>query len=205
MATVNAGVIVKVKSELIQNFLPLIEQGAVIRAHLPCTFRELLCNRLGIDEDYADNRIQTVFHNGKAVDDMDTTRVEDGDRIALSAAMPGLVGATFRRGGTLAGFRQAVTEKADQRGEPLVPENTGKVTLKLFNLVLKELGPALMAAGIEVQSRDLLDLLSRHRAALDQKLEIGIQGTESIGLDALLTKRQLPQKIHLMVEGEVEL
>ena len=70
--------------------------------------------------------------------------------LALSAAMPGLVGATLRRGGTYAAMRAAITRAAERgaaaaREEPLV-------RVKLFNLLIDELGPLLLArAGRSVQ------------------------------------------------------
>ena len=47
--------------------------------------------------------------DGKPVDDIGAALVQDGSTLALSAAMPGLVGATLRRGGAYSSFRSAIT------------------------------------------------------------------------------------------------
>lgn len=75
-----------------------------------CFFRCLLWTRLalyasfwkgvlGLPHFYVEERIQTLLLNGLAVDDPDTAVLESGARLALSAAMPGVLGATLRRGG----------------------------------------------------------------------------------------------------------
>jgi hypothetical protein len=127
-----------VKARLIPRFLKLIEYGFKLKIKTGLTIRELLCGQLGVSADYLDHRIQTIFLDGKAVDDVDSAWIHEGCRIALSAAMPGLVGATFRKGGRYAPFRSSIsyakTKAPNAKGE-------GQITLKLFNLVAKELGP----------------------------------------------------------------
>ena len=89
-------------------FFPLLQQGFTVRARTGCSIRELLCGQFGIDPDYLKQRITTIFLNGKAIDDPESSRVADGATLALSAAMPGLVGATMRRGGYYAAMRGAI-------------------------------------------------------------------------------------------------
>ena len=126
-------------------FLKLIEQGFKLTVKTGLTVRELLCGQLGVSGDYFDNRIQTIFLDGKAVDDVDAAWVHENSRLALSAAMPGLVGATFRKGGRYASLRSSIsyakTKTPGVRGE-------GKITLKLFNMVAKELGPVFLRKGV---------------------------------------------------------
>ncbi|MEJ2672784.1 MAG: hypothetical protein P8168_11415 [Deltaproteobacteria bacterium] len=102
--------------------------------------------------------MQTIFLNGKAVDDLDATSVGPGDTLALSAALPGLVGATMRRGGYLAGLRANISQgEQDQAlagGECLVK-------LKLFNLLTDELGPFFLAQGIWINQAVLATFLKR--------------------------------------------
>ena len=54
-------------------------------------------------------KIQSIMLDGKPVDDIGSAMIHDGSVLALSAAMPGLVGATLRRGGAYASFRSAIT------------------------------------------------------------------------------------------------
>lgn len=134
-----------VEARLVSRFLKLIEHGFKLKIKTGLTLRELLCGQLGVSGDYLDNRIQTIFLNGKAVDDVDSAWIHADCRIALSAAMPGLVGATFRKGGRYAPFRSSIsytkTKTPDVQGE-------GKITLKLFNMVAKELGPVFLQKGV---------------------------------------------------------
>jgi len=96
-----------------------------------------------------EDRIRTAFLNGKPVDDFSTAIIESGATLALSAAMPGLVGATFRKGGYLAVFRGTITH---QRGDTIAEDREGVVSIKLFNLLTKEIGLTFLKRGIMVDS-----------------------------------------------------
>ena len=72
--------------------------------------------------------------------------------LALSAAMPGLVGATLRRGGAFASLRRSITFSQDSEA---VSQKEGRIILKLFNILVPELGPQLLAKGIWMQGEDL--------------------------------------------------
>ncbi|WP_054693113.1 hypothetical protein [Desulfosarcina cetonica] len=79
--------------------LPLMQKGVGLPAQIGCTIRQFLCDQLGISDAYLDQRIQTLFLNARPVDDVDGAILQDGATLALSAAMPGLLGATMRKGG----------------------------------------------------------------------------------------------------------
>jgi hypothetical protein len=64
-----------VEAGLISRFLKLTERGFKLQIKTGLTIRELLCQHLSISEDYVDNRIQTIFLDGKPVDDVDTASV----------------------------------------------------------------------------------------------------------------------------------
>lgn len=131
-------------------FLPLLQQGVEVQLTAQQTVRELLCQELNLDPAYVETRIQTIFLDGKPVDDLDRSRVPLGATLALSAAMPGLVGAILRRGSYYAAMRREITHREAER---LSPTAVGLIKLKLFNLLAAELGPALLARGIWL-SRD---------------------------------------------------
>jgi hypothetical protein len=137
-----------VEAGLISRFLKLTERGFKLQIKTGLTIRELLCQHLSISEDYVDNRIQTIFLDGKPVDDVDTASLENGSRLALSAAMPGLVGITFRKGGFYAALRSSISyTKTDN----LIVKGAGEIVLKLFNMVARELGPELLEKGIRIE------------------------------------------------------
>jgi hypothetical protein len=148
-----------VETTLIPRFLQLTERGFRLKIAASLSIRELLCQHLGISEDYVDNRIQTIFLDGKPVDDVDTAWVQNGSKLALSAAMPGLVGITFRKGGFYASLRDTISYK---KAENSVSKGAGKVTLKLFNMVAKELGPEQLAKGIRIDGNAFQDFVLRN-------------------------------------------
>ena len=137
-------------------FYPLLQQGVTVPATVGCTLRSLLCDQLAIPADYVTDRITTVFIDNRPVDDLDRTIVQDGSRVTLSAAMPGLVGATMRRGGYYAALRQGISHVMDNGA---AADQVGTVRVKLFNLLLSELGPLVLARGLILEPDELADLL----------------------------------------------
>jgi hypothetical protein len=92
-----------------------------------------------------------VFLNGKAVDDPSSAIVPDHAVIALSAAMPGLLGATLRKGSFYAAMRSEIS----LAGQAAVSAHEGKVLLKLFNLLPGEIGAFLLSKGVWVKGDTL--------------------------------------------------
>ena len=172
-----------VKVNQIAAFLKLIESGFKLSIETGLSIRELFCNQLGISDDYFDNRIQTIFLDGKPVDNEDTARVHDGARIALSAAMPGLVGATFRKGGQYASFRGTISySENDNSGE----KGEGEITLKLFNMIAKELGPVFLQKGIIIEGKRLQDFVLRNSQDLKNNCNSINLNDEKIDVAGLL-------------------
>lgn len=152
-----------VDAGLISCFLKLLERGFAVNIEASLSIRELLCRQLGISEEYVDNRIQTIFLDGRPVDNIDTAWVEDGSRLALSAAMPGLVGATFRKGGFYASLRDTISYT---KTENSILKGAGEIMLKLFNMVAKELGPDFLAKGIRIEGSALQNFVLRNSEGL---------------------------------------
>ena len=136
--------------------------GFLLGASVGCSIRSLLCEQLGLDEKYVSQRITTVFLDGKPVDDIDSAIVRDGATLSLSAAMPGLVGAAMRRGGAFASLRSSIT--ANETDASMSPR-PGIIQLKLFNMVMQELGPKFLEKGITVKSGDLLNFFKEQTEA----------------------------------------
>jgi len=142
-------------------FFPLLQRGVVVQAAVGCPLKELLCTQFGIPEEYVAGRITTIFLDNRPVDDLERSLIREGSRVTLSAAMPGLVGATMRRSGFYATLRQGITH-AEKEGD--LKAGQGTVRLKLFNLLLPELAPLVLARGILLQ-RDELDALLKELEA----------------------------------------
>ena len=155
-----------VKAELVPIFFQLLGQGFKLNAQIGCSVKELLCNQLGIHEDYLTERIQTIFLNAKVVDDIKSANVNEGSVLALSGAMPGLVGAILRSGGIYAGMRSQIShntiEASSQKG-------AAQITLKFLNLVVKELGPTFLQNGILIQGEQLQEFIESRMEDLKAK------------------------------------
>jgi hypothetical protein len=138
-------------------FFPLLQKGVTVPAIVGCPLRNLLCDQFAIPHEYVTNRITTLFLDNSPVDELDRTIIRNGSRVTLSAAMPGLVGATMRRGGFYAALRQGISHVSE---EGVAADASGTVRVKLFNLLLAELGPLILARGILLDSSELADLIS---------------------------------------------
>jgi len=148
---------VQLAPELLRIFFPLFQEGVDIEVEVGCSIKQLLTEQFGIHADYLAQRITTLFLNSRAVDDAATSLVHDGAVLALSGAMPGLVGATMRSGGYYAAMRGAMTF----RNENDIPEvKRGVIRLKLFNLLLEELSPRLLLRGIQLSAGRLKAFLA---------------------------------------------
>jgi len=147
---------VLLQTDQVPVFLPILTKGFEMTHGEGATVHDFLAGELGLSEQYIENRIQTIFLNGKAVDNLKAAGLSDGDTLALSTAMPGLVGATFRRGGRYAAMRQSVSHFNNRTA---APDKTKTIILKLFNLVAKEIGPGLLARGIYIQGSDFIPFL----------------------------------------------
>ena len=139
------GLVLIVTAGEIPKFVGLLNAGFMLNIRVGESVQTLLCDRLGLDKSYFDDRIQTLILNSKPVDDPATAKVKNGSILALSAAMPGLVGATFRKGGKYRWMRGSISHPDDS---DITAGKTGWVTMKLFNLILKELGPFFLEAGV---------------------------------------------------------
>jgi len=136
-------------------FSLLLQQGFSVKIQTGTSVKEVLCEQFGLSAEYVKDRIKTILLDGKAVDDIDRAILQDGSSLALSAAMPGLAGASLRREGLLASFRSQITHRGDKKDS--APGAEGMITVKIFNLLLNEIGPVFLKRGIYVRKRDLQD------------------------------------------------
>ncbi|MBI4964103.1 MAG: hypothetical protein HY913_12560 [Desulfomonile tiedjei] len=144
-------------AEGLPSFYPLLQHGVLVKARLGVSVRKVLCDQLGVSSKYLDERIKTVFLDGQPVDDVDTAMVTEGSTIALSAALPGFVGAALRKGGFYSRMRAEISHSGRERASKAAE---GFFVLKLYNLVLPELGPHFLEAGFWVSIEDLNSFIS---------------------------------------------
>jgi len=152
-----ARVAMVLRNDRMSAFFPLLQEGVWVVCRVGATLEDLLVDQWGMDADYVAGRITTMFVNSRAVDDIAASVVHGGSVVALSGAMPGLVGATMRRGGFYSAMRGAMTFREDDLGRG---SGIDRIKIKLFNLLLKELGPGFLARGMIMTGAELSAFLA---------------------------------------------
>lgn len=168
-------------------FFFILRKGFGVRAQNGTSVTDFLRRDMGISEEILEQRIQTLFLNGKALDDPALSLLYDGASLALSSAMPGVAGATLRKGGAYAPMRAAISldGPGDGDGESGHAPKDGRVRVKLFNMMARELGPFFWKKGIFISGPDLADALGGAEA---DRMEFFLDGEE-------ITVRDLIEKI----------
>lgn len=152
-----------VSAELLSKFFQLLEQGFILESAVGCSLRDFICGKLGLDEEYLADRIQTIFLDHNPVDNLDTALIREGSTVALSAAMPGLAGATLRKGGRFAVMRNQISCRT---GTACESDQRTNVTVKFFNAVADDLGESQLKNGIRIQDSNFIWFVNKHIKAL---------------------------------------
>lgn len=157
-----------VPSHTLPLFTTLLQSGIEIKATSGDTLGKFLDQFPGFTPEYLADTVQTIFLDGTAVDDLTLPLKGDTPVLALSAAMPGLAGAIFRKNS----FHSAL--RSETRTEVSDPEQEKKitVTLKLFNSIARERGVDMMREGVSVRSALLSAFLSKRPALNDSIVAI---------------------------------
>lgn len=166
-------------------FSPLMQTGFWVKAKIRKSIKNLLCDQFKVNVDYLMKRINTIFLDGKPVDDVETSLVNDGSTLALAAAMPGLVGATMRRGGYYAAFRSTITHQGQETAVDRPEE--GMVKIKLFNQIIPELGPHLLKIGIWLKKEDAERIMNDRIESLQSSIVYAEKDGQEIDKDHLAT------------------
>lgn len=148
----NSTLVLIAEPKLFERFLQLLQKGVKVKARIGSTVLSFLCDDLRISPEYVDKRIQTLFLNGKAIDNPDTAVLKEDSTLALSAAMPGLLGATLRKGSYYAKMRSEISYQEQSQA---ITVHEGFVLLKLFNLLPAEIGPTVLERGIWLKGEEL--------------------------------------------------
>jgi hypothetical protein len=144
--------------EKISRLCTLMHNRCYIKVECGKPMRDLLCNQFQIPFEYVKNDIKVIFLDASPVDNIETAIIKDGATLALSAAMPGLVGAAMRRDGELNWLRSGITY---QEGETDHKIEEGLIKMKLFNKVMADLGESFLRRGVYLQSKYLSEFLTR--------------------------------------------
>jgi hypothetical protein len=168
----------------------ILQSGFFLKIQVGCTLKVFLMEEIGLSLEFIEEKIQTIFLNSQPVDDLDAAIIKDGSSLALSSAMPGLVGAAMRRGGFYGTLRSSITYREKDKPDML---HEGTVQMKLYNLLMKELGAVFLMKGIYISSSDLAAFLSNQ----PESLWMGCKGIflddEPLSMDELLKGNGLSQ------------
>ncbi|MRR33144.1 hypothetical protein EG829_00390 [bacterium] len=165
--------------EQIRRFCTLMQKGCFVRVQTGCSLSDLLCDEFQISPAYIKNEIKVIFLDNSPVDDLDTAIIKDGGVLALSAAMPGLVGAAMRRDGP-SWMRNSITyHENDSEHDKL----EGIVNMKLFNQVMADLGESFLRRGVYVESTFLTGFLERFTGEFWKNVKQILRNGEIITVD----------------------
>jgi hypothetical protein len=191
-----SGLVLTVTAGECPKFVGLLNAGFMINVRVGESVKTLLCDRLGLDRSYFDERIQTLFLNSKPVDDPATAVVKNGSILALSAAMPGLVGATFRKGGKYRWMRSSISHPDDS---DMTAGKTGWVTVKLFNLILKELGPFFLEAGVWLKGETIQTFFTDRTSSLAGTIQSVFLNGREVVPETLLELEDKEEPIYIKI------
>ncbi len=172
---------IEIDPSVLPLFNDLLQSGFMVNTKSGNSIEKFLCDQIGIDPDYIKERIKTVFLDSRPVDKLDTALLHNGSKLTLSGGMPGLVGMTLGRGSILASFRSSITYRGDAG---VIEGGNASVNIKLFNIVMKDLGGIFLSHGINVMRSAMTDLVGQVQGNV---MGIKLDGN-AIELDKLLAK-----------------
>lgn len=184
---------------LVPRLCTLLQKGCYVRVRTGSSLRELLCNQFGIDPEYVRKDIKVFFINSSPVDNIDEAAVRDGATVALSASMPGVVGAAMRGDG-LSWMRTSITYH-DEGGD--LGGSEGVIQLKLFNQVMADLGESFLARGVYVRAKFLLDYFGRFGEDFWGKQLLMLKNRETVSKQQLFdTLKSCEGMVKVRIERE---
>ncbi|MDF1591506.1 MAG: hypothetical protein P1P89_08345 [Desulfobacterales bacterium] len=186
-----------VSAELLPKFFQLLEQGFLVETSVGCSLRDFICGGLGLDGQYLADRVQTIFLDHNPVDDIDTALIQENSTVALSAAMPGLAGATLRKGGRFAAMRNQITCRT---GTACESDQRTKVTVKFFNVIAKDLGGNLLNKGIRIQDSNFIWFANKHTEAFQAHIRSARLDGKTIDPHTLAS---IPRQGDLFLQAEL--
>ncbi len=177
----------------------LLQYGIFCPVAGPQSVLAFLSAQPGLSRAYIESRVETIFINGLPVDCLEDT-VAAGDTVALSAAMPGLAGAIFRRQSLHAGLRSVPTPGV-QNAETVSPDEAeisecGYICLKLFNAVARDVVGLLLEKGVLLPARALAQYAGRTAAGLPCRWN-----DEAVSWEAFVRLLRRTPRIFLRLQG----
>jgi hypothetical protein len=196
---VDAKIEISFTPEILPCFYFIFQRGFLFSCKVERSIEDLLLHQLELDPKFVKEKVSTVFLNGSCVDDISSAILKEGSTVAFSSALPGLAGATLRRGGHYACLRESITHK--EQAAATEAEHEGIITVKLFNILMGGMGGVFLEKGIILgrntatefftsMSKDLLDLIHK----------VEIRGA-ILSLETLLKEQPLVEYDQIMIRA----
>ncbi len=185
-----------VSGDVIPLFFRLLQQGVQVSGTVGGSIGSFLRGDLCLEKGFMDKMIQTVFLDGMPVDDIEGINIKQGSTVALSGPMPGVAGATLRRGGYYRSMRKEITCQPEA---PRGDLKRGTLTLKVFNFLTESLGPGLLEKGVGVRGRDLGALLRDQETFLTRAFRSAELDGLPVDLQTVVAQAQGEDRIALQV------
>ncbi|SOB57052.1 conserved protein of unknown function [Pseudodesulfovibrio profundus] len=154
----------KMKSESRAAWNYILQKGFWIVGPAGNSVRDFVKKTLGYDDDILDEQVRTIFLNNSPVDSIDGVYVEEGAKLALGGAMPGLVGIVMGRDNPYKEFRSGIsckeTEGAGGSSQQV------RVFLKIFSTLAVATGTDILTKGLELKAETLRDFLEKQKVHL---------------------------------------
>ena len=164
----------KVSSKALPRFTTLLQSGIYVNVEQGTSIGALLFGLPGFSEEYVKNSVQTIFLNGLPADNLQQQLFGKELVIAISAAMPGLAGAIFRKDGVHASLR---TTTAGALSSQDAPETPITIRLKLFNMIAMDKGEQLFSDSCVLSTKSINQFLSHRPPLLAAIQNVVVDGT----------------------------
>jgi hypothetical protein len=146
----------------------LLGFGIFFEAPSGISVSRFLEQALGADAGYIENRVQTLFMDGHAVDNPESRHIQNSCTLAVSAAMPGVFGAAFRKQGAYSGLRLNSGKNREEEKDAAASGTPVGVKVKCFNQVAADLGDELLARGVSMDIKDVQQFWNRQAQVLEK-------------------------------------
>ena len=186
-----------VAAEALSRFTTLLQSGIYLDVPQGTSISGLLTTLPEFTKEYARKRVQTIFLDGLPADHLQQKLFGSEAVLALSAAMPGLAGAIFRKGGVHASLR---TETAGELSGTKSNDQPIRVRLKLFNMIAVERGVPILDDGCVIMASALGKFLS-YRPPLLAAIEKSTVNGEEIAPHTLASHLQPEEMITLTIRS----
>lgn len=179
-------------------FTELLMSGVYVKTcFIGKSIYDFLFYELQLDDDFINNRIGTIFLDGMPIDDLFSTKLKRDSRIALSSAMPGLVGAIMRLGSPYASMRQDITYKGTYKEN----SDCGYIFLKLFNLLINVIGGKILKMGVFIEPLEIIDyLVKKDLLNFSENINLNKQKTTPDKVLSVIKKASNGELVALSVE-----